>query len=172
MRRLRFIVYFGLAALLKQLAVFIGPWFIVQRRLGWKVMAAAAFTLIAMLPFLLDDAALTFERLTSPQLKKGISGLSWMNNFKYWGIEDPNALASTITLGFVIGLVAISPFLRGDPHRVAAFIFISFLLFARNMAEHYLLWAAPFLVIHFLRQPPNVTAHALRSSSNFGRIGE
>ena len=72
-----------------------------------------------------------------------------MSNFQFWGVKNPNALASTITIGFVASLTLISPFLRGNPHRIAAFIFVSFLLFARNMAEHYLLWAAPFLVIYF-----------------------
>ena len=47
-------------ALLKQLAVLLGPWFIVQRRLNYEVMAAAMVTIAAMLPFLLDNASLTF----------------------------------------------------------------------------------------------------------------
>ncbi|MEE2786501.1 MAG: hypothetical protein VX589_04115 [Myxococcota bacterium] len=149
LNRWRFIPYLAAAALLKQLAIFAAPWLFFLRQHGWRVVAAGLLTIAAMLPFLLDDAALTFERLVSPQLKKNISGLSWMSNLKRWGVADANGVASKITLIYLCVLVTISPFLRGHPHRVAAFIFVSFLLFARNMAEHYLLWAAPFLIVHF-----------------------
>ena len=138
-----------MAALLKQLAVFVTPWLFMLRTLSWRVILAGLLTLMAMLPFLLDDAALTFERLVTPQLKKNISGLSWMSNLRIWGVPNANEVASKITLTYVCILLGLSPFFRGNPHRIAAFIFVSFLLFARNMAEHYLLWAAPFLIIYF-----------------------
>jgi len=147
--RKRFSIYFGLAALHKQLAVLVGPWLLLRHKMGRKVLLAGLITLLLMAPFLLDNADLVFERMTKPQLAKGISGLSWMSNLSDWGVEHKRLWASRITIAYFGLLVFISPFLRGEPHRVAGLIYVSFLLFARNVAEHYLLWAAPFLIAHF-----------------------
>ncbi len=147
--RKRFSIYFGLAALHKQLAVLVGPWLLLRSKMGRKVLLAGLITLLLMAPFLLDNADLVFERMTKPQLAKGISGLSWMSNLADWGVENKRLWASRITLFYFGALVVISPFLRGEPHRVVAFVYVSFLMCARNVAEHYLLWAAPFLIAHF-----------------------
>ena len=148
MHRNRFSLYFGLSALHKQFAVFAGPWFLFRPGMARKVVLAAVFTLVCMAPYLLDDPGLVFERMVSPQLTKAVSGLTWMHNLTKFGVTDLSSVASAITVGYVVVLLCLSPFLSGDPHRVIAWIYVSFVLFARNMAEHYLLWPAPFLIAY------------------------
>jgi len=148
MHRARFSLYFGLSALHKQFAVFAGPWFLFRPGMGKKVVLAALFTLTLMAPYLLDDPLLVLERMVSPQLTKTVYGMTWTHNLTRLGVTDLSSVASAITVAYVIVLFCVSPFLSGDPHRVLAWIYVSFVLFARNMAEHYLLWPAPFLIAY------------------------
>ena len=149
LHRRRFSIYFGLSALLKQFAVLAGPWFLLRPGMFRKVVLAALVTLAFMSPFIFDDPKLLFERMVSPQLNKPLSGLTWMSNLKtVFGVTDVKSAASSITIGYLAMLACLSPFLVGNPHRVLAWIYVSFILFARNVAEHYMLWAAPFLIAH------------------------
>jgi hypothetical protein len=147
--RRRFSIYFGLSALLKQFAVIAGPWFLLRPGMFRKVVLAALFTLALMSPFILDDPKLLFDRMVSPQLSKPVSGLTWMGSLKtVFGVTHVNSAASSITVGYLAALACLSPFLVGSPHRVLAWIYVSFILFARNVAEHYILWPAPFLIAY------------------------
>ena len=149
LHRRRFSIYFGLSALFKQLAVIAGPWLLLRPGMFRKVILAALFTLVLMSPFVFDDPRLLFERMVSPQLAKPVSGLTWMASLKpVFGIADVGSAASAITVGYLIALLGLSPFLAGDAHRVLAWIYVSFVLFARNIAEHYMLWPAPFLIAY------------------------
>jgi hypothetical protein len=149
MHRRRFSIYFGISALLKQLAVIAGPWFLLRPGMFRKVVLAALVTLVFMSPFIFDDPKLLIERMVSPQLTKPVSGLTWMSSLKsVFGVIDLKSAASGITVGYLAVLVFCSPFLAGNPHRVLAWIYVSFVLFARNVAEHYMLWPAPFLIAH------------------------
>jgi len=148
MHRRRFSVYLGLSALHKQFAVLAGPWFLFRPGMFRKVLLAALFTLVLMAPYILDDPRLVIERMVSPQLTKAVSGLTWMHSLSSLGVTDATATASAITVGYIVTLFVLSPFLSGNPHRVLAWIYVGFILFARNIAEHYMLWPAPFLIAH------------------------
>ena len=148
MHRRRFSVYFGLSALHKQLADFAGPWFLFRPGMFRKVVLAALITIAFMAPYVLDDPRLLIERMVSPQLTKGVSGLTWMHSLSRFGVTDRTGTASSITVGYLVVLCLLSPFLKGNAHRVIAWIYVGFILCARNIAEHYMLWPAPFLIAH------------------------
>jgi hypothetical protein len=149
MHRRRFSIYFGMSALLKQFAIIAGPWFLLRPGMFRKVVVAAFVTLVFMSPFIFDDPHLLFERMLSPQLTKPVSGLTWMKSLQtVFGVTDITSTATNITIGYLGTLLCLSPFLTGNPHRVLAWIYVSFVLFARNSAEHYMLWPAPFLIAH------------------------
>ncbi|MEM6788273.1 MAG: hypothetical protein AAF715_12210 [Myxococcota bacterium] len=148
LRKWRYSLYFGAAVGTKQLAVLAGPLLAARPRTLMKTMVAAFVTVGLMAPFLLDNAELFLERMTKPQLDKPMSGLTWMFWLKKWGFESKD-LPGELTLNFIYSLPVLAAFTsrRVPIYRAMALVYVGFMLFARNVAEHYLLWCAPWLVV-------------------------
>jgi len=162
-RRWRYALYLGASVGTKQLAVLAGPFLALRPKLFTKTMVAALVTIAMIGPFFFDNPELWLERMTKPQLDKPMSGLTWMSNLKNWGYLD-RELPNQITLRFIMSLplLALLTDRKTPPYRTMAFLYVGFMLFARNVAEHYLLWSAPFLIVVFI-----VHRHALAASTYF-----
>lgn len=162
-RRWRYALYLGASVGTKQLAVLAGPFLALRPKLFTKTMVAALVTIAMIAPFVLDNHELWLERMTKPQLDKPMSGLTWMANLKVWGYLDKE-LPNEITLRFIMSLpvLALLTDRKTPSYRTMAFLYVGFMLFARNVAEHYLLWSAPFLIVVFV-----VHRHTLAACTYF-----
>ncbi len=150
-RSTRFSLFFGLAVAWKHLALLVTPWFAFQRESLRRLMLAAAVTLLLCAPYLLDDPALFLQRLTLPQLEKGVTGLAWIENLNAlgWPPEVVANIGRVLTVGFMLALLALPFVTRPDAFGTVAITFALFVVCAKNVHEHYILWSIPAMLITY-----------------------
>jgi len=147
----RFSVFLGAAVAWKHLALLVTPWFAFRRESFQRLLVAAAVTLLLCAPYLLDDPVFFLKRLTLPQIEKGITGLVWLENLTWLG-WTPEAIAATsrvLTIGFMISLCVLPWFTRPDVWGTIAITFALFVVCAKNVHEHYILWSIPAMLITY-----------------------
>lgn len=151
-RSVRFSIFLGLAVAWKHLALLVTPWFAFQRESLRRLVIAAAVTLLLCAPYLLDDPVLFLQRLTLPQLEKGVTGLVWIENLYAlgWSPERVAALGRVLTVGFMVSVIALPFITRPDAFGMVAITFALFVVCAKNVHEHYILWSIPAMLITYV----------------------
>lgn len=149
--RTRFSIFLGLAVAWKHLALLVTPWFAFQRESLRRLVIAGVVTLVLCAPYLLDDPALFLQRLTLPQLEKGVTGLAWIENLNAlgWPPEVVATIGRVLTVGFMLALIVLPFVTRPDAFGTVAITFALFVVCAKNVHEHYILWSIPAMLITY-----------------------
>ncbi|MBD3388490.1 MAG: hypothetical protein GF416_05410 [Candidatus Altiarchaeales archaeon] len=145
----RFSLYYGYALVHKQFALLLLPWLILQKRLYKRTFMALLLAFLLMLPFLVDDPLLVYERLIGPNLDRPPAGMSWMTKLEGWGFEDYVTIRNLMFRSYFALIVLTSLFIRLDRYTMGALVFTLFLVSTHVIHEQYLLWCMPFLILAF-----------------------
>jgi hypothetical protein len=149
----RFSLYLGLAAAWKQLAILVVPWFLFRKATFRGVLWAGVVTLLLCSPYLIDDPKLFFERLVFPQFDKKTDGLAWLRILESFDVlrTDIAEMYRYVMPVFFVSLLVLPWVARPDPWMAVAITYSLFLICAKNVHEHYILWSIPPLLMSYMR---------------------
>ena len=134
--------------MLKQVAL-LRAWFLFDRRTVKATLLAGGVTLLACLPYLMDDPVLFLRRLAVPQVTKDASGATWVVTLHYLGVDNVHLLGKWLT-GLMPFVILILPLLvRADKWVGVALSYLVFIIMVKNVHEHYIMWSViPLLVVY------------------------
>jgi len=144
----RFSLYFALAALTKQNALFLLPWLLYDKKTRNRTILAVALVAIVLTPFLMQDAGNMAQRMFQRHATKAVGYFSWMTSLYDTGLSDQMGLISQAVFYLYLAVLLALPLLRRVPmHQAASITFTLFLLAFPIPYEHYLVWCLPFLLL-------------------------
>jgi hypothetical protein len=145
----KFIVYFGLSILGKQLPALMAPWLILQRKQFKETLLAILLFLLLVLPFLIDDPVLFFERLIMMHADKSTIGLSWIVYLDSLGAANVLFISKILLALYLLTITLVAFGTKTDAYVAGAVVFALLVTFSKVVLEQYIMWALPFLIIAY-----------------------